>query len=294
MPCLISPRRLPAGSREPELTTGQALLLGALHGPAEILPISSSGHVTALPWLLGWTYPGLEGELRKSFEVALHAGSALGVLLSRPSEALESIRASLFDRRQTVVLALAVAPTALAGLALERPIERRLGRPGGVAVGLLAGSLAMVLADRSPQAREVEEARPLDGLWLGLAQACALVPGVSRSGATLSAARARRFSRPAARELSARVAGPVLAGAAALKLTRVARQGLAPEQAKLLLSGAAASCGSGFVSARVLDPQQTGWPLWPFVVHRTLLGLAVALRLRRPASTSRRFRSAPR
>ena len=250
--------------------------------------------MTALPWLLGWSYPGLDGELRKSFEVALHAGSALAVVLSSLPEAAGSVRTILSDRRQATVLGLAVAPAALVGGILERPIERRLGRPRQVAVGLLAGSLAMLMTDRSPQDRELEEATPVDGIWLGLAQASALVPGVSRSGATLAAARARGFSRRAAWQLSARVGTPVLAGATALRLTGLRRREPAPGVAGVLFAGAGAALGSGLVSARLLPPSERGWPLWPFAVYRSLLGLAIELRRPGPASRARPCRSGSR
>ena len=98
------------------------------------------------------------------------------------------------------MIALSLAPPALAGYALQGPIERRLGGPRSIAAGLPAGAIAMALADGrtayTPAALAAARTRaPLDGLALGLAQACALIPGVSRSGATLTAARARGFAR---------------------------------------------------------------------------------------------------
>ena len=114
------------------------------------------------------------------------------------------------------------APAALAGLVLEGPIERRLSAPGAIALGLVAGSAALVAADRSPQARAAADAGLADAAWLGLAQAAALAPGVSRSGAVRSAARARGFTRAAAAELAAETALPVLAGATAFKGVRLA------------------------------------------------------------------------
>jgi undecaprenyl-diphosphatase len=291
----LSPPRVATRAREPRLSIiAQALLLGALQGPAELLPISSSGHVTAVPWLLGWSYPELDGELRKSFEVALHAGSALAVLLSSLRADRGSVRATLSDRSQLTVLGLAAAPAALAGLTLERPIERRLGRPRQVALGLLVGSVAMVAADRAPQDRDAQEARAADALWLGLAQACALVPGISRNGATLAAARARHFSRRAAWQLSARVATPVLAGAAGLRLIRLARSDSQRGMVEALAAGAGASLGSSLLSARLLHPQERNWPLWPFVAYRSVLGLAITLRRPGPGPTARRCRSASR
>ncbi len=197
----------------------QAAALGALHGPAELLPISSSAHVTFVPWLLGWEYGELDAELRKAFEVALHAGTAAALLLMLRDEVGDVLRQP--SPRLLSLIGLSFAPPALAGYALERPIERRLGTPPTIAAGLIAGGAAMVWADRRPQTRGSEDAGPLDAVCLGLAQACALVPGVSRNGATLAAARVRRFTREDANRLSRHVALPVIAGAAVLKTARL-------------------------------------------------------------------------
>src|SRR4051812_17606992 len=132
--------------RTPELPLVEALALGALHGPAELLPVSSSGHITLVPWLLGWRYPALDAELRKAFEVALHAGTAAALLVALRGEVGEAARG--FDRRRAVLVVGSFAPPAVVGYALERPIERRLGTPGTIAAGLLAGAAAMAAADR--------------------------------------------------------------------------------------------------------------------------------------------------
>src|SRR5207248_964034 len=92
----------------------QAVALGALHGPAELLPISSSGHVAVVPWLLGSSYGELDHELRKSLEVALHAGTAAALALSLREELTEALRG--LDRRRLTLIALTSAPAALAGL----------------------------------------------------------------------------------------------------------------------------------------------------------------------------------
>src|SRR5215203_4771011 len=143
----------------------EAVALGLLHGPVELLPVSSSGHVVALPWLLGWEASRDAPAQRKALEVALHAGTALALLLvSR-----ETLR-----RPRPALLAAAVLPPALAGLLLQAPIEEKLGTPGTLAAGLLAGAAALVAADRVPAARTAADADWRDGLWLGLAQCAAL------------------------------------------------------------------------------------------------------------------------
>src|SRR5918996_551027 len=133
-----------------------------------------------------------------------------------------------FDARRAAVLGLSFAPAAAVGYALERPIERRLGGPGATAIGLLAGAVAMLIADRRPQDRGRGEAAAGDGLALGIAQAAALAPGVSRNGATLAAARWSRFTREQANLLSRTVALPIIAGATLLKGIRLRRRGIEP------------------------------------------------------------------
>ena len=214
----------PVGAR---LTLGQALALGALHGPAELLPISSSGHVALIPWLLGWDYDSLDSELRKSFEVALHAGTAAALLITLRSEVDEAVRGmdarlATLDRRCRSCRPRSSA-TRSSGRSSAGSEPRRRSP-----IGLICGSLVMAWADRSPQDRSSHEAGAADALWLGVAQACALIPGVSRNGATLAAARMRRFTREDANRLSRHVALPVIAGATLLEGLRLVRRGLPP------------------------------------------------------------------
>jgi undecaprenyl-diphosphatase len=241
-------------------TEREALALGLLHGPAELVPVSSSGHVTALPWLLGWEVAGWDGERRKQLEVALHAGTALALLImARPR------------RVRPGLLAAAVLPPAVAGLALERRIEQRLGTPATLAAGLLAGGLALVVSDQVTVTRRADDASVRDGAWLGLAQAAALMPGVSRSGATLAAARWLGFSRADASRLSWEVALPVLLGASGLKAWRVQRNG--PDPTALAL-GAGAAFASTLATAGAIGIERRA-PLWPWGVWRA--GLAAAI-----------------
>jgi len=257
--------RSPTPSRQrTELAIGQALTLGALHGPAELLPISSSGHVALIPWLLGWNYDRLDPELRKAFEVALHAGTAAALLITLRSEVQDALQGMSF--RLAGLIGLSFVPPAVVGLTLERQIEQRLGTPATTAAGLICGSIAMVWADRAPQTRSSLEAGAVDALWLGGAQACALIPGVSRNGATLAAARMRRFTREDANRLSRHVALPVIAGATLLKTVRVGRRGLPPGTALPFAAGAAASFGSTLGST---------WLIWQVVRDRSLLPYAV-------------------
>src|ERR687890_2346584 len=148
---------------EGELRTRDAIALGLLHGPAELLPVSSSGHVAIVPWLLGWPYGELDAELRKAFEVALHAGTAAALLIGLRDEVADAARG--FDRRRLTLVAGSFVPPAIVGYTLERPIERRLGTPSTIAAGLAAGAAAMGLADAvAPQRRARSDAGVVDAL----------------------------------------------------------------------------------------------------------------------------------
>jgi undecaprenyl-diphosphatase len=261
------------------LKLSHALALGVLHGPAELLPVSSSAHTTLVPWLLGWSYPSLDAELRKAFEVALHAGTAAALLIGLRDEVAEAARG--FDRRRATLVVGSFVPPAVVGYTLERPIERRLGTPPTIAAGLAAGSAAMWLADaRAPRRRARSEAGIADALALGLAQACALMPGVSRNGATLTAARARGFRRPDANALSRHVALPVIVGATALKGVRLARRGLPGGVTRAFAAGIGAAFASTLVSVRLIRAVERDRPLAPYAAYRLALAAVVWRRAR--------------
>ena len=267
------------------IPTRRAVALGLVQGPAELLPVSSSAHLILLPWLAGWDWERLDPELRKSFEVALHAGAAGALLVGQRRVILEELRE--FDLRRASVLALSFAPAALAGYAFERPIERRLGGPGATAAGLLAGAAAMLAADRRPQRRGRGSAGPADGLALGIAQAAALAPGVSRNGATLAAARWRGFTRQHANMLSRTVALPVIVGAALFKGIRLRRRGADPSLRRGMAAGVAASFVSTLASQRLINQVERDRALWPYAAYRAGLAGTVLWKLRRQRRVER-------
>ncbi len=262
-----------------------AVALGLLHGPAELLPISSSAHTTLIPWLLDWPYARLDGQQRKAFEVALHAGAGAALAIHLRRELLGDL--ARVDARRLGVVALSLAPPALVGYLLEQPIARRLGGPRSIAAGLGLGAAAMAIADGRPcvgaqgRARAQDDAKLSDGLALGFAQALALMPGVSRNGATLTAARARGFSRGAAQALSWHAGLPVIAGAGVLEGVRLRGGGVTHRDRVRQLAGAASAFASTLAVARLLRrPLREGQPLWPYAVYRALLAALVIVRLR--------------
>jgi undecaprenyl-diphosphatase len=258
----------------------QAVTLGLLQGPTELLPISSSAHTALLPWFAGWRHDEIDPGLRKSFQVALHAGAAVALAIDMRSELVDELRT--ISPRRGAVMALSLAPPALAGLALQRPIERRLGGPRSIATGLIAGAAAMTLADArsAGKNRRMEEAGLRDGLALGVAQALALIPGVSRNGAALTAARARGFARSDSQALSWHAALPVILGASALKGSLLLGS-RAPEGAGwTLATGAGSAFVSTLASAPLLRRASHGRSLVPCSAYRLLLALLVLRRLR--------------
>jgi undecaprenyl-diphosphatase len=250
---------VPTPRLSPRRSLAAALLAGALHGPAEALPVSSSAHVAFVARLAA----GRRGrrpsdpEVAKSVEVGAHAGTLLGLTIGLRGEAVKASRGILREPRlaacAAVKIVAASVPAVVGALTLERPIEHRLGGDRTIAMGLVAGSVAMVLADAAApggvldrrrraraadavgtpgadatdlagvptpgpgvRGRPWEDGTLLDALLIGTAQAAALWPGVSRSGAVLVAARARGFTREASGKISAALAVPAVGGAAAL------------------------------------------------------------------------------
>jgi undecaprenyl-diphosphatase len=254
-----------------------AVALGIIQGPAELLPVSSSAHIVLVPWLAGWDWAAIDPEVRKSFEVALHAGAAAALLIGQRRVITEELRE--FDARRGVVLALSFIPAAVVGYTLERPIERRLGGPRTTAIGLLVGAVGMLLADMKPQRRGRGDAGWKDGLALGIAQAAALAPGVSRNGATLTAARWRGFSRDQANLLSRTVALPIIVGASALKGGRLAQRGASASLRRTLALGAAASFASTLASQRLIHLVERDRTLWPYAAYRAVLAAVVLAKL---------------
>lgn len=257
----------------------RAVALGIVQGPAELLPVSSSAHIVLVPWLAGWGWEEVDPELRKSFEVALHTGAAAALLVGQRRVITEEMRN--FDGRRALLLGLSFLPAAVVGYTLERPIERRLGGPRATAYGLVAGALAMLVADRRPQRRGRGDATPMDGLALGMAQAAALAPGVSRNGVTLAAARWRRFSRDQANLLSRTIALPIIVGATALKGARLAKRGTTPEMRRSLAVGVAASFASTLASQRLIQLVERDRALWPYAAYRIGLAAVVLAKLQR-------------
>jgi undecaprenyl-diphosphatase len=261
------------------LPAHRAILLGIVQGPAELLPVSSSAHIVLVPWLAGWDWDAIDPEVRKSFEVALHTGAAAALLIGQRGLIAEELRT--FDGRRALLLALSFLPAAVVGYGFEHQIEEHLGGPRATAFGLLAGAALMLVADRREQLRGRGEATAMDGLALGVAQAAALAPGVSRNGVTLAAARWRRFSREQANLLSRTIALPIIVGATGLKGARLARRGTTPQLRRTLAVGIGASFVSTLASQRLIGLVERDRALWPYSAYRAGLAGVVLWKLRK-------------
>ncbi|HEX9563233.1 MAG TPA: undecaprenyl-diphosphatase UppP [Gemmatimonadaceae bacterium] len=237
------------------MTNLQALILGLIQGLSEFLPISSSAHLTLTPWLLGWEDPGL------AFDVALHVGTLVAVawyfrrewgLLTR--SALQIVRQRAVrtpDERRAVFLVVATIPAAVAGLTVEDLAESAFRSPRLIAVMLMLMGLALWLGDRLVRRdRALDTMRLRDAIFVGVAQSFALVPGVSRSGATITGARLLGFDRQSAAVFSFLMSFPVTAAAAVLKAPE-AFSGGAP-WAPVLVGIAAAALSSWLAIAVLL------------------------------------------
>jgi len=216
----------------------QAIILGAVQGLAEFLPISSSAHLVLVPWLFKWQDPGL------AFDVALHMGTLLALLIYYReywiAMAWSITRGQSAERRLLQLLITASIPGAIIGLAFEKQAETIFRSPLLIAIAMAVLAILLWSFDRlSPQKRTMDEMTYWDALVIGFSQALAIIPGVSRSGATITMARAVGVERGDSANFSFLMATPIIAGAGLV------------EARKLVHEGLDWSVGLGFISAAV-------------------------------------------
>jgi undecaprenyl-diphosphatase len=271
-----------------------AIVLGITQGLSEFLPISSSGHLILVPWLFGWEELSgpANAELSKTFDVALHVGTFLATIayfrrdLGRLAGAgLTSVRQRAVrtaDQRLAWLLLLSAVPGAVVGASLEGVINTYLGEIWLVALMLIVFGLVLALADRLPSNLAEGDYGPRQALIMGLAQAAALSPGVSRSGITMTAGRFLGFDRNAAARLSFLMSLPITAGAALYKGIQLAFDGLPPGTAAAFGWGIVASAITGLGAVWLVLRVVRTRSFLPFVVYRVLAGLAVMALLASP------------
>lgn len=262
------------------MTPWDAILLGAVQGLTEFLPISSSGHLIVVPWLLGRPAGGL------TFDVALHVGTLLVLLvyfwrdwLYLAGGLLRLVQGQR-DARARVLLLLVVGtlPAAVVGLVGERVIEEHLRSPYLVAV-LLAGVavLFLVVERGATQLRMLKDVGWSDALLVGCAQALALVPGVSRSGITIVAGLMLGLRRDEAARFSFLLATPAIAGAGALRLRDLVRAGLPPEEQLIFALGLLSAAVVGFAAVAWLLGYLRRRSLAAFAYYRFALATLIVV-----------------
>ncbi len=268
-------------------TVFQALVMGIVQGLTEFLPVSSSGHLILVPWLFGWTDPFINS---LAFSVMLHVGTLGALLIYFASDwarlvpaGLATIRDRSFrgdpDRKLAWLLVAATIPAAIAGFFLNDVFEEAVRAPEVVAITLIIGGIVLWLADRlgATTKREGDITFPL-AFGIGVAQAIALVPGISRSGISISAGRIAGLDRASAARFSFLMATPVTAGAAVLEIRKLigGETGVDVSLAPLVI-GLVAAFLSGLLAIRVLLEYVRTHSFDIFVIYRFVLAGAVLL-----------------
>jgi undecaprenyl-diphosphatase len=269
------------GDRPGALSDWQALVLGLVQGFSELLPISSSGHLILVPWLADWRYLEAHPDFNKTFDVALHLGTLVAVVVYFRADIARLLVAWLrtfrrhsirtADERIAWFVALATIPAAIAGAAGEDFIEERLGEPWQIAIFLAVFGVVLWLADRTPERHGLTGLTFRSALAVGFAQALALAPGVSRSGITITAGRALGLDRDTAARFSFLLLVPIVFGAVVLKGVKdVALGTLPPGSAGPFVVGMLAAAASGLVAIAALLGYVRRHDYSPFVVYRLI------------------------
>ncbi|HEV8054309.1 MAG TPA: undecaprenyl-diphosphatase UppP [Candidatus Limnocylindrales bacterium] len=254
---------LGVGDSARALPNWQALVLGLVQGATELLPISSSGHLILVPWLGDWEYLKEHDSFNQTFDVSLHLGTLVAVvlyfardlasLLTALAHTLRRRRIATDDERVAWFVVVATIPAVLVGVVAEDVIAQRLGEPWQIAILLPLFGGVLLLADRRPQQRRMEGLSLRAAFAVGLAQCLSLFPGVSRSGITISAARFLGLDRDSAARFSFLLLVPITFGAVAYKgFTDVVLGDLPPGMAGPFLVGSLASGASALVAISAL------------------------------------------
>jgi undecaprenyl-diphosphatase len=261
----------------------QALILGLVQGSTEFIPISSSGHLVLVPWLLTWEKAPL------AFDTMVHWGTLVAVLavfwedvLGLVSAALNSLW-SVFSKghshdqikaRLAWAIVLGSLPAALAGFFLEDFFEDLFGKPAAAA-GLLLVTAGLLTVSEwlGRRKRPMSEIGWVDAVFIGVAQAFAIMPGISRSGTTIAAGLERGMQREAAARFSFLLSIPIIFGAGLFKMFDLVQTGGLSDLLSALLVGFAAAAASGYVCIRWLLSYLARRSLFVFAVYCLLFGL---------------------
>lgn len=275
------------GEQPGALSDWQALALGITQGLTELLPISSSGHLIVVPWLGDWHYLEAHPAFNKTFDVALHLGTLAAVvayfwsdivrLVAAWFQSVRRRRISSVDERVAWYVAIATVPAAAVGALGESAIENHLGEPWQIAIVLALFGVLLFVADRRPERRDLGGLTFASGVGIGLSQILALMPGVSRSGITITTGRFLGLDRDAAARFSFLLLVPIVLGAVLYKGAKVASDGLPPGSAGPFLVGMLAAAAVGLVAIEALLGFVRSHDYTPFVVYRLLAATAILL-----------------
>ena len=245
----------------------EALILGIVQGLTEFLPVSSTAHLIIFPWFFHWG-----GELDSlTFDVALHAGTLLSLIICFWKDWVDLV----FKKQKLFMLIiLASVPAGIAGFLLNDYVEHTLRSPYIIAVTLVVFGCVMLIAEKMNKTRTLDSMDLGDALTIGLAQAVALIPGVSRSGITISAGLFRGLERETSARFSFLLSTPIIAGATLLHARKLLKTG-ADHNMTLFLVGFIAAAVSGFAAIKFLLSFLKKHPLNIFVYYR--FGLAVVI-----------------
>jgi undecaprenyl-diphosphatase len=259
------------------VTIFQAIVLGLIQGLTEFLPISSSAHLSLAPLLLGWKDPGL------AFDVALHFGTLIAVLwyfrdqwialIKAAGQVVATRRVDTVEKKRLMFLILATIPGAVGGLLLEEKAETVFRAPALTAIALIVMGIILWLVDRiGAQTRHLDSMRWLDALLIGLAQVIALIPGVSRSGSTITAGRGLKLDRQSAAVFSFLMSMPIIAAAVVLKGREVLQHGGVTTE---VIAGVLAAAISSWLAIAILLRYVSRHSYGIFALYRVILGVAV-------------------
>jgi len=263
----------------------RAVALGIVQGLTEFLPISSSGHLIVVRDLFGW-----ESTDELTFDVGLHLGTTAAVIAFFWSEWRQMLQSGwglvtratraqgAYDERLLLLLVVGSIPAGVAGVIFDAYLEDEVRDPIVVGAMLVVFGAVLLIAElRGKGEREIESTGWRDAVWIGTAQALALIPGVSRSGVTISAGLFSGFTRQAAARFSFLLSTAPIAGAGALKLTDAAKDGVLADEIDVILIGAVVSGIVGWLSIRYLLRLLQTQRYVPFVLYRFAAGAFVLL-----------------
>ncbi len=279
---------LRVGEKSGRVSDWQALVLGIVQGLTELLPISSSGHLILVPWIADWHYLKTHEDYNKTFDVALHLGTLVAVVLYFWHDVVCYVGAwfrsvgsrsiSNQDERLAWYVFAATIPAGLAGAAGENVIEKHLGQPWQIAILLAVFGVILWLADRKPERYRIDDLRFRTAFAIGVSQIIALMPGVSRSGISITTGRYVGLDRDSAARFSFLLLIPVVAGAVVYKgVKHVLLQSLPAGSTGPFVVGTLAAAGAGLVAIDLLLGYVRRNNYSPFVVYRLIAAAVILL-----------------